>query len=76
MVSVVTGSSNACQLPASCVVVDSATLASSNRRRSKGSRANARTTRIPDSCSRMTRLMLSISRCMLRNSGSVREMIQ
>ena len=76
MVSVVTGSIRACQRPAASVASATASLASPKRRRSKGSRANARITRIPDSCSRSTRLMPSISRCMLRKIGSIRDTIR
>ncbi|PQM48583.1 hypothetical protein C1Y40_01195 [Mycobacterium talmoniae] len=75
MVRVVAGNISACQLPAVSAVSDRARLAWSNRSRSNGSRANARTTRTPDSWSRSTRLTLSISRCMRRNSGSIRAMI-
>ena len=76
MVSVVTGSISACQRPAVSAVSDSAWLASAKRCRSNGSRANARITRMPDSCSRITRLMPSIRRCMLRKIGSMRDTIQ
>jgi hypothetical protein len=68
--SVVTGSISACQRPAVSAVSDKAWFASPNRLRSNGSRANARMTRIPDSCSRITRLMPSMSTCMLRKIGN------
>ena len=58
--SVVTGSINACQRPASSAVPARSWLAAAKRLRSNGSRANARTTRRPVSCSRITRLMPSI----------------
>ena len=76
IISVVTGSISACQRPAVSAVSDSAWLASANRSRSNGSRANARITRMPDSCSRITRLMPSMSRCMLRKIGSRCDTIQ
>ena len=72
----VTGSVNACQLPARSAVFDSAALACANLSRSKPSRAKARTTRTPESWSRSTRLMPSIRPCMLRNIGSTCEKIQ
>ena len=68
--SVVTGNISACQRPAVSAVSDNAWFASANRLRSNGSRAKARITRMPDSCSRITRLMPSMSRCMLRKIGS------
>ncbi len=61
MTRVVTGSIRACQRPALSAVSVSAWLASSNRLRSRGSRAKARITRMPESCSRITRLMPSMS---------------
>ena len=64
MTRVVTGSINACHRPIESAVSDRAWLASAKRSRSSGSRANARITRIPDNCSRSTRLMPSISHCM------------
>ena len=73
MVSVVTGSINACQRPAASAASETAWLAAANRSRSKGSRANARTTRMPESCSRSTRLMTSIRCCMLRKIGNIRD---
>lgn len=76
MVSVVTGSISACQLPAVNAVFDSAALARAKRSRSKPSRANARTTRTPASWSRITRLMPSIRPCILRNSGSMCDITQ
>ena len=76
IVRVVTGSISACQLPAASAVFDSATLAWANLSRSKCSRPNALTTRTPASWSRSTRLIVSISLCMLRKSGNVRDMIQ
>ena len=76
IVKVVTGSVSACQLPAASAVFDSARLAWANLSRSKCSRPNALTTRTPASWSRITRLTVSISLCMLRRSGSVREMIR
>ncbi len=70
MINVVMGSISACQRPTASAVSDSAWLASANRACSSGSRANARMTLMPDNCSRSTRLMPSISRCMARNRGS------
>ena len=72
MVNVVTGSISACQRPATSAASETAWLASAKRCCSHGSRVNARTTRIPDSSSRRTRLMVSMRRCMLRKTGSMR----
>ena len=47
-VSVVTGSISACQRPAVSAASETAWLATAKRSRSYGSRANARTTLIPD----------------------------
>ena len=71
MVNVVSGSISACHRPAASAVLDTAALACAKRSRSNGSRANARITRMPESCSRITRLMPSMSRCMLRKIGSM-----
>ena len=73
MVNVVIGSISACQRPAVRAASETALLASANRCCSNGSRANARTTRIPDNSSRSTRLMPSIRCCMLRKIGSIRD---
>ncbi len=74
--SVVTGSISACHRPASSAVPDSALLVSAKRLRSNGSRAKARTTRRPVSCSRITRLIASIWRCSRRKIGSRCDTIQ
>ena len=45
------------------------------RSRSTGSRTNARTTRMPVSCSRSTRLIASMRFCIRRKWGTMRTMI-
>ena len=61
--------------PARSAVSVSAALASAKRSTSCRSRTNARTTRMPVSCSRSTRLTVSMRSCMTRKSGTVRTMI-
>ena len=53
--------------PARRAVPVRAALASPKRRTSSSSRTNARTTRMPESCSRRTRLTVSMRACMARN---------
>ena len=48
-------------------------LADSNRTFSCGSRTNARTTRMPVICSRITRFTWSIRSCILRNAGTMND---
>ena len=76
MVSVVTGSMRACQRPADSAALETARLASAKRSRSYGSRAKARITRMPESCSRSTQLMPSIRCCIPRKIGSIRDTIR
>ena len=66
---VITGPSSTKSRPISTEVRASAPLASVNRSASWRSRTNARTTRMPVTCSRITPLTASISSCMRRNSG-------
>ncbi|SKS55377.1 Uncharacterised protein [Mycobacteroides abscessus subsp. abscessus] len=71
MTSEVAGSIRACHRPAASAASDTSATAALNRLRSTASRLNARTTRMPDSCSRITRLMPSIRRCIRRKIGSI-----
>ena len=48
-------------------------LARPNRRVSTGSRTNARTTRMPVTCSRRIRFTLSMRFCISRKPGTIRE---
>ena len=73
IVNVVTGSISACQRPAARAASERSWLARSKRLRSNPSRVNARITRMPESCSRRTLLTPSISLCMPRKTGSIRE---
>ena len=56
--------------PRNAVAVTSM-LPARNRSISSGSRTNARTTRIPDNCSRRTSLIRSIRCCMSRKVGTI-----
>ncbi len=73
--SITVGNISAISRPARMPVAVSSSLAMPNRARSSGSRTNARTTRMPLSCSRSTRLTVSMRLCIARNCGTSRETI-
>ncbi len=68
-----TGNISANQRPARTAVSVTAAFASANRSVSCRSRTNARTTRMPVSCSRSTRFTVSMRACMRRNCGTIRD---
>ena len=68
---ITTGKSAAIQRPTYSETSVSSSLATAKRARSNGSRTNARITRMPPSCSRITWLMRSSRFCARRNAGSV-----
>ena len=74
-ISVAVGNINACRRPPRSAVSVSAVFASANRLASSGSRAKARTTRIPVSCSRIISLMRSMRSCIRRNVGTMLEIM-
>ena len=73
--SITTGNASAISRPARRAVSVTSALAFANRAVSMSSRTKARTTRMPVSCSRSTRLTASIRVCISRNSGTIRVMI-
>ena len=74
--SITTGNASAISRPARSAVSVTSSLACANRAVSMSSRTNARTTRMPVSCSRSTRLTVSIRFCIFRNSGTIRMMMR
>ncbi len=75
-ISMTVGKIIACRRPTRSAVSVSVRFESPNRSVSAFSRTNARTTRMPDSCSRRTRLTWSMRSCMSRNCGTMRETIR
>ncbi len=73
--SITVGKASAMSRPARRAVSVTSALACPNRAVSTSSRTKARTTRMPVSCSRRTRLTVSIRVCMSRNSGTIRVMM-
>ena len=73
--SITVGNASAISRPARRAVSVTSSLARAKRAVSTSSRTNARTTRMPVSCSRSTRFTVSIRVCMSRNSGTIRVMI-
>ena len=74
--SITVGHISACSLPTDSAVAVRSSFAASNRTASAGSRTNARTTRMPVICSRITRLTVSIFGCIARNFGTIRQMMR
>ena len=72
MMSMTTGNTRANRRPALTAVRVTSAFAFSNRSVSSPSRTKARTTRMPVSCSRRTRLTVSMRACISRNSGTMR----
>ncbi len=75
-ISITVGKMSAVSRPTRSDVSVSAWLASANLRVSSRSRTKARTTRMPVSCSRSTRLTVSMRSCIARNWGTMRVMIR
>ncbi len=73
---VTVGNIRACRRPPRRAVAVSVSLLVRKRSLSSGSRTNARTTRMPVSCSRITPLMPSIWSCIRRKVGVMRQMIE
>ena len=71
IINVAVGNINACRRPPRSATSVTAAFASLKRFFSSGSRTNARTIRIPVSCSRRISLMRSIRSCILRNDGTM-----
>ena len=71
--SMTVGNMKAINRPAASEVSVRSSLALPKRARSWGSRTNARTTRIPMSCSRRTLLTESSRSCMSLNNGTIRD---
>ena len=69
--SITMGNISAISRPARIAVSVSSALASANRLVSNGSRTKARTTRMPEICSRSTRLTTSMRSCIRRNCGTI-----
>ena len=69
------GNMSAIRRPARSATSVTSAFATSNRSVSRASRTNARMTRMPVSCSRSTRLTVSMRVCILRNSGTIRTMM-
>ena len=72
MMSITTGNTSANRRPALTAVPVTSALARSKRAVSRSSRTNARTTRMPVSCSRSTLLTVSRRACISRKSGTMR----
>ncbi|GAP60342.1 hypothetical protein AHiyo1_38470 [Arthrobacter sp. Hiyo1] len=70
--SITTGNMRAMSRPARNAISVTSRFAEAKRSVSMSSRTNARTTRMPASCSRSTRFTVSIRTCILRNSGTNR----
>ena len=70
--SMTVGNMSAMSRPARSATSVTSALARAKRAVSMSSRTNARTTRMPVSCSRSTRFTVSILACILRNSGTIR----
>ncbi len=72
MISITTGNIAASQRPAWMDTSVSSSLVRRNRSVSRGSRTNARTTRMPVICSRSTRFTPSMRSCTSRKLGTIR----
>ena len=75
MTSMTSGNISAISLPTASETSVRSVLAPPKRSCSCSSRTNARMTRMPVICSRITRLTSSMLSCMARNSGRIREMM-
>ncbi len=75
-ISITVGKMSAVSRPTRSAVPVSASFASANRRVSSRSRTKARTTRMPESCSRSTWLTRSMRVCIARNCGTMRVTIR
>ena len=71
IINVAVGNIKACKRPPRNATSVTAAFASLKRFFSSGSRTNARTIRIPVSCSRRISLMRSMRSCILRNDGTM-----